>query len=68
MGVGYKALGRNFNKWQYKSYLRNLERAQKRYGFKLGSDSILECGFGTGFFLDYYDRLHRGFAGVDLTA
>jgi len=68
VGVGYKALGRNFNQWQYKAYLRNLERAQKRFGFNLGSDSILECGFGTGFFLDHYHRLgNRAFAGVDLT-
>jgi SAM-dependent methyltransferase len=68
VGVGYKALGRNFNKWQYKAYLRNLERASRRFGLKLGSDSIFECGFGTGFFLDYYHRLgNRDFAGVDLT-
>jgi 2-polyprenyl-3-methyl-5-hydroxy-6-metoxy-1,4-benzoquinol methylase len=68
VGVGYKALGHNFNQWQYKAYLRNLERAQKRFGLNLGSESILECGFGTGFFLDYYHRLgNRDFAGVDLT-
>jgi 2-polyprenyl-3-methyl-5-hydroxy-6-metoxy-1,4-benzoquinol methylase len=68
VGVGYKALGSNFNKWQYKACLRNLERASKRFGFDLGSESILECGFGTGFFLDFYHRLgNRDFAGLDLT-
>lgn len=68
VGVGYKALGARFNRWQYKAYLRNLERAQKRFGFDLGSATLLECGFGTGFFLDYYaSKGNRSFAGVDLT-
>lgn len=68
VGVGYRALGQRFNRWQYRAYLRNLERAQKRFGFDLGAASLLECGFGTGFFLDYYHRKgNRDFAGVDLT-
>jgi 2-polyprenyl-3-methyl-5-hydroxy-6-metoxy-1,4-benzoquinol methylase len=68
VGVGYKALGERFNRWQYRAYLRNLERAERRFGFDLGQDSILECGFGTGYFVDYYHgRGNRDFAGVDLT-
>jgi SAM-dependent methyltransferase len=68
VGVGYRVLGQRFNRWQYKAYLRNLEWAQKRFGFDLGSAALLECGFGTGFFLDYYHRLgNRNFSGVDLT-
>lgn len=68
IGVGYKSFGAAFNRWQYKAYLRNLEWAEKRFGFDLGAHSILECGFGTGFFLDYYARRgNRRFAGLDLT-
>ncbi len=68
VGVGYRALGAAFNRWQYRGYLRNLEWAQERFGFNLGRNSILECGLGTGFFLDYYERLGNGdFTGLDLT-
>jgi len=68
VGVGYKALGARFNGWQYRAYVRNLERAERRFGFDLATDSILECGFGTGFFLDYYYRRgNRDFTGIDLT-
>jgi len=68
VGVGYRAFGERFNRWQYKAYLRNLESAQRRFGFDLSQTAILECGFGTGYFLDYYRRLgNTGFAGVDLT-
>lgn len=68
VGVGYRSLGAAFNRWQYRAYLRNLEWGQERFGFDLGRQSILECGLGTGFFLDYYERLgNRSFSGVDLT-
>lgn len=68
VGVGYRSFGAAFNRWQYRAYLRNLEWAQERFGFNLGRDSILECGLGTGFFLDYYERLgNKNFSGVDLT-
>jgi 2-polyprenyl-3-methyl-5-hydroxy-6-metoxy-1,4-benzoquinol methylase len=68
VGVGYKTLGAAFNRWQYKAYLRNLQWAEKEYGLDLGGDRILECGFGTGFFLDYYFRRgNRSFSGIDLT-
>lgn len=67
-GVGYKSFGAAFNRWQYKAYIRNLEWVQKRFGLDLGRLSILECGLGTGFFLDYYQGLgNRDFSGVDLT-
>jgi 2-polyprenyl-3-methyl-5-hydroxy-6-metoxy-1,4-benzoquinol methylase len=68
VGVGYKTFGAAFNRWQYKGYLRNLQWAEKKFRFDLARERILECGFGTGFFLDYYHR--RGnttFSGIDLT-
>jgi SAM-dependent methyltransferase len=68
VGVGYKKFGAAFNKWQYRGYIRNLEWAEKRFGFDLHKDRILECGFGTGFFLDYYKRRgNNTFSGIDLT-
>lgn len=68
VGVGYKSFGAAFNRWQYKAYLRNLEWAERRFGFDLSKLPILECGLGTGYFLDYYYRRgNRGFAGLDLT-
>lgn len=68
VGVGYKSFGAAFNRWQYRGYLRNLRWAQERFGFDLGRQSVLECGLGTGFFLEYYERLgNRAFSGVDLT-
>jgi len=67
-GVGYLAYGERFNRWLYRAFTRNLEWAERRFDFNWSSDSILECGFGTGFFLDYYHRRgNRNFAGVDLT-
>ena len=69
VGVGYRKFGAAFNRWQYKGYLRNLRWAEQRFGFDLGVDRILECGFGTGFFLDYYHRRgNKTFSGIDLTA
>lgn len=68
VGVGYRSFGAAFNRWQYRGYLRNLEWAQERFGFSFGRDSILECGLGTGFFLEYYEHLgNANFSGVDLT-
>jgi len=67
-GVGCMAYGEAYNRWLYRAFLRNLEWAERRFGFDLSASSILECGFGTGFFLDYYHRRgNRNFAGVDLT-
>lgn len=67
-GVGYRAFGEKFNRWQYRAYLRNLQQVERRFGLDFSKQSILECGLGTGFFLDYYHRRgNRSFAGVDLT-
>lgn len=67
-GVGYLAYGERYNRWMYRAFIRNLEWAERRFGFDLSRHTILECGFGTGFFLDYYHRRgNRKFAGVDLT-
>lgn len=67
-GVGYRAFGEKFNRWQYCAYLRNLEQVERRFGLDFSKQSILECGLGTGFFIDYYHRRgNRSFAGVDLT-
>lgn len=65
-GVGYRALGRPFNKWMYRVreevFLREVSRMDP------GGASVLDVGSGTGFYVGLWDRAGAGeVTGCDMT-
>ncbi|MFI6578936.1 class I SAM-dependent methyltransferase [Nocardiopsis sp. NPDC050513] len=65
-GVGYRALGRPFNRWMYRVreevFLREVGRLVPR------GRSVLDAGSGTGFYVRLWERLGAGdITGCDMT-
>ncbi|WP_028650086.1 bifunctional 2-polyprenyl-6-hydroxyphenol methylase/3-demethylubiquinol 3-O-methyltransferase UbiG [Nocardiopsis sp. CNT312] len=65
-GVGYRALGRPFNRWMYRVreevFLREAARLAPR------GHSVLDVGSGTGFYIRLWERLGAGdITGCDMT-
>jgi SAM-dependent methyltransferase len=56
-GVGHASVGLQFNRWAYRLRRAVLLRTLRRVGLEIAGKSILELGFGTGFYLDLWQRL-----------
>ncbi len=67
-GVGYQALGRPFNEWAYRVRRSAVQRSLNYHGVHADQCDILEIGFGTGFFVEFWTALRaRSVTGLDLT-
>jgi SAM-dependent methyltransferase len=67
-GVGFKKLGKPFNKWAYKIrknvFLRILNKIQP----SLSTSNVLDIGSGTGFYIQIWKELNvKSITGVDIT-
>lgn len=68
-GVGDRPLGRPFNEWAYRIRRSALSRCLAAHHIRADRSDILEVGFGTGFFVRYWDsRRARSITGLDITA
>ncbi len=56
--MGYQALGSPFNQWAYRVRRSAVRRALCVHGVAVDRCDILEVGFGTGFFVGLWTRLH----------
>ncbi|AYY11567.1 class I SAM-dependent methyltransferase [Actinobacteria bacterium YIM 96077] len=66
-GVGYKALGRPFNRWMYRVRRNVFTRETSALGLD-ASSRVLDIGSGTGFYVDGWQRLGMSdVVGSDLT-
>jgi SAM-dependent methyltransferase len=67
-GVGFLALGKNYNNWLYKVKGHIFSKLAKRILLKVDEFSVLDVGSGTGFYIER--MIHDGFkkiTGSDLT-
>jgi SAM-dependent methyltransferase len=56
--VGHIGLGKQFNRWVYKSRVATLNKVLKNLSIDLHGKKVLDVGCGTGFWVDYW--LKRG--------
>jgi SAM-dependent methyltransferase len=67
-GVGYTALGEQYNRWLYRLRRRVFLRRMRRRGVEFASCDVLDVGSGTGFYPDLWRELGaRHVVGSDLT-
>ena len=67
-GVGHTGVGLAFNGWAYRVRRAVLRRALREQGIKIAGARILELGFGTGYYLDFWKKLGAGhITGFDIT-
>jgi len=67
-GIGYLGLGLEYNKWAYKARVRALSRLLKKYQINPYKKRILDIGVGTGFYINYWNKLGADFiVGLDIT-
>ncbi|MGW0810933.1 class I SAM-dependent DNA methyltransferase [Nonomuraea sp. NPDC002799] len=68
IGVGYKALGRAFNRWMYRVRAEVFDREATSLPLDLPSARVLDVGSGTGFYVRRW-QAHgvRSITGCDLT-
>jgi len=55
-GVGHSGVGLRFNAWAYRVRRRVLLRVLREHGVELRDATVLELGFGTGYYLDLWRR------------
>lgn len=67
-GVGYRRLGRQYNRWMYRVRARVFARLTAGLPVDLGSAAVLDVGSGTGFYVEQWHRLGvRHVTGLDIT-
>ena len=67
-GAGHTGLGLEYNKWLYKARIRALNKLIKEERMNPWGKQVLDIGCGTGFYIDYWDRLEvAGVVGLDIT-
>ena len=67
-GAGHTGLGLEYNKWLYKARIRALNKLLKDEQINPRGKQILDIGCGTGFYIDYWDRLGAAeIVGLDIT-
>ncbi len=67
-GVGHSGLGLEYNKWLYKARIRALNKLLKGGLINPRGKQILDIGCGTGFYIDYWQRLGAAhIVGLDIT-
>lgn len=67
-GVGHAGVGLSFNRWAYRVRKNVLLRVLLRNRIDLTTASILELGFGTGFYLDvWHGSCVKHVTGFDIT-
>src|SRR5947208_7190444 len=67
-GVGHAGVGLAFNRWAYRVRRAVLLRTLRSAGVAIQNASILELGFGTGFYLDIWQAMGAGYvSGFDIT-
>jgi 2-polyprenyl-3-methyl-5-hydroxy-6-metoxy-1,4-benzoquinol methylase len=65
--VGQSSLSEDINKWIYRSTRRNLSRFARRHNLRAkGSRRMLEVGVGTGYWVDFWQKLGWTVDGCDL--
>lgn len=67
-GVGYAALGKNYNRWLYRVRRKTFLRLAGSLGVNWREAGVLDVGSGTGFYLRLWNELGaREVSGSDLT-
>jgi len=67
-GVGHAGVGLAFNRWAYAVRRAVLLRTLKRHGINIPGATLLELGFGTGFYLDLWtEQKVAHVTGFDIT-
>ncbi|MFC1865760.1 class I SAM-dependent methyltransferase [Chloroflexota bacterium] len=67
-GVGHSGFGQEYNKWLYKARIRALNKFVKNGCINPQGKSLLDIGCGTGFYIDYWERLGvTNIVGLDIT-
>lgn len=67
-GVGYSALGMEFNIWAYKTRKYSFKLNLERLGINLKGKKVADIGAGSGFWIDTYRELGaESITGADLT-
>lgn len=67
-GVGYLALGKEYNRWLYRIRDKLFRRSMRSLGLNWGSANILEIGPGTGFYVERWQELGvKSLTGIDLS-
>jgi SAM-dependent methyltransferase len=56
-GVGHAGVGIAFNRWAYRVRRAVLQRALAAHGIAISGATLLELGFGTGYYLDLWREL-----------
>lgn len=59
-GVGYYALGRDFNLWMYRVRRDVFLREMRAAGLPAPGDAVFDFGSGTGFYIDLWNELGAG--------
>lgn len=66
--VGYVELGRTWNTWSYRLRRWSFLRALSGFQLDLKNATVLEVGFGVGFYLDFWTKLlPKRLVGVDIS-
>lgn len=67
-GVGYASLGKQYNRWLYRTRKHVFLRQLRGMGLDLAALRVLDIGSGTGFYLDLWRQLGvKELVGSDLT-
>lgn len=67
-GVGYKRLGKQYNKWMYRLRAHVFQRVARGLDVDWSSARVLDVGSGTGFYVDQWHRLGvPKVVGLDIT-
>jgi SAM-dependent methyltransferase len=67
-GVGHAGVGIAFNRWAYRVRRAVLLRALAAHGITVAGATVLELGFGTGFYLDLWREMNAAHVlGFDIT-
>lgn len=66
-GAGHSAMGIAFNRWAYRVRTDAVSRAIRNHGIELNRARVLDVGFGTGFWLEFFsDRGAEVLCGCDI--
>ena len=67
-GVGYKRLGKQYNKWMYRLRAHVFQRVVRGLGADWSNARVLDVGSGTGFYVDQWHKLGvPKVVGLDIT-
>ena len=67
-GVGYKRLGKQYNKWMYRLRAHVFQRVARGLGVDWSSARVLDVGSGTGFYVEQWHKLGvPKVVGLDIT-